>query len=759
MTDNKSLDKQALEFHNKNTPGKISILPTKPLVTQRDLSLAYSPGVAAPCLEIANDPNKAYDYTAKANFVAVISNGSAVLGLGNLGALASKPVMEGKSVLFKRFADIDSIDLEIDTQDPEEFINSVKYLSPSWGGINLEDIKAPECFIIEERLKKLMDIPIFHDDQHGTAIITAAGLINAAYIAKKDLADLKIVINGAGAAGIACAELIKDMGGTANNVVICDTRGVIYKGREAGMNKWKELHAVETNDRSLEDALTNADVFIGLSVKGAVTQDMVKKMADTPIIFAMANPDPEITPEDAKAVRPDAIIATGRSDYNNQVNNVMGFPYIFRGALDVRATQINQEMKIAAAEALARLARKSVPDEVRKAYAGKKMIFGPDYIIPVPFDPRLMTTIPVAVAKAAMETGVARKNIDNLNQYKQELGARLDPTSNAMSLILDRAQANPQRVIFAEGEDDEVIKAAIMMRDNQYGLPVLIGRSEKIKSALGNLGPDYSLEGIEVLNAAVTNKLDEYIDYFYQKMQRKGYLYRDCARLVKNDRNIFSACVLALGDADAMITGFTKGYYASFKDVSLVLDAEENKRVFSYSILIKKDHNLIISDSTIHELPTAEELADITCQTAEIARDLGYNPRAALLSFSNFGNPMHQKATRIRDAVKVLDHRQVDFEYDGEMSASTALNVELQKIYPFCRLTGPANILIMPALHTAHISTKLLQEVADGAVIGPILTGFEKPVQIMPLGYTASDIVNMAAFAAVDAIKLKQKKK
>lgn len=743
-------DKEALAYHKMdNKPGKIAITATKPLLSQHDLSLAYSPGVAAPCLAIQKDPEAIYEYTSKGNMVAVISNGTAVLGLGNLGAGASKPVMEGKAVLFKRFADIDAIDLEINTEDPQEFINVVKYLGPSWGGINLEDIKAPECFIIEEELKKIMDIPVFHDDQHGTAIITAAGLINACHITERRFEDIKIVVNGAGAAAIACIELLKRMGVRHENVILCDTKGVIYKGRPDGMNKWKEKHAIETKHRSLEEALVGADVFLGLSSKDAVSKKMVSTMGARPIIFAMANPDPEITPEDVLSVRDDAIIATGRSDYNNQVNNVMGFPYIFRGALDVRATTINEEMKIAAANALAELARGPIPNEVLSAYAGRKMQYGPEYIIPVPFDPRLISTIPIAVAKAAIESGVAKRTDIDFKKYKIELEGRLNSKANFMNWAFDKMQAKSTKIIFAEGEEEETIKAAIMMAENNYGRPVIVGRQSKIMPIVESIGADLDLQGIEIINAAVSPNVDKYIDYLYQRLQRQGYLYRDCARMVKTDRNIFAACMVALGDADSMVTGATKSYSTCLSDVLKVIDPKENHIVFSYSILISKRHNIIIADNTVHELPSGDDLADITMQTADIARGFGYNPRAALLSFSNFGSPMRPRADRIRDAVRILDERGAAFEYDGEMSAEVALNKELIKLYPFCRLSDAANILIMPGLHTASIATQLLEEFAAGAFIGPVLTGLKSPVQIVQMGASANDILNFAALTIV----------
>ncbi|MFV9875957.1 MAG: NADP-dependent malic enzyme [Rickettsiales endosymbiont of Dermacentor nuttalli] len=745
-------DKEALDFHSNGKSGKISISPIKPLITQRDLSLSYSPGVAVPCLEIQKDPTKAYDYTAKGNFVAVISNGTAVLGLGNLGALASKPVMEGKAVLFKRFADIDSIDIEVDTTDPESFVNAIRYLSPSWGGINLEDIKAPECFIIEDKLRELMDIPVFHDDQHGTAIITLAGLINAVHLTGREFKDIKIVVNGAGAAGIACVELIKAYGVSHDNIILCDTKGVVYEGRTEGINQWKSVHAVKTEKRTLTEALEGADVFIGLSVKGAVTQNMVKGMNDQPIIFAMANPDPEITPEEIKEVRDDAIIATGRSDYNNQINNVMGFPYIFRGALDVRASTINEAMKIAAAESIAALAREHVPDEVFAAYSGKKMLYGPDYIIPVPFDTRLITTVPPAVAKAAMDSGVAKLPIQDVLAYKRELGARLNPTANSMNMIYDRVSENKKKIIFAEGEEEQIIRTALLWRDNGYGTPILIGRERRIREALVNIAANISLEGIEIKNAANCDKVNYYTDFMYKKLQRKGYLHRDCIRLVKNDRNIFAACMLACGDGDALITGLTRGYTTSLEDVSKIISTKSKSMVFAISIMVAQGRTIFISDTSVNEIPTAGELAHIAIETAAMARRMGYEPRVALLSFSNFGNPLKERAKRVRDAVEILDKMDLDFEYDGEMSVDIALNPELLKLYPFSRLTKPANILIMPALHSANISSKLLQELGGGSVLGPILTGLEYPVQIIPMGSTVSEILNLAAFAAIDAI-------
>jgi malate dehydrogenase (oxaloacetate-decarboxylating)(NADP+) len=750
-------DEEALAYHAEGSPGKLSILPTKPLMTQRDLSLGYSPGVAVPCLAIQKDPNKAYDYTARGNFVAVISNGTAVLGLGNLGALASKPVMEGKAILFKRFADIDGIDIEVDTRDVDEFVNCVRLLGPSWGGINLEDIAAPECFIIEQRLREAMDIPVFHDDQHGTAIITAAGIINAADLTGRKLKDMKIVVLGAGAAGIACLELIKRMGVKHENALLLDRTGVIYQGRTEGMNQWKSAHAVKTNKRTLADALEGADMFMGLSSKNAVTKEMVKSMAKNPIIFAMANPDPEITPEEVYSVRKDAIVATGRSDYPNQVNNVMGFPYIFRGALDVRARTINEEMKIAAAEAIAALAREDVPDEVAAAYAGRKMEYGPEYIIPAPFDPRLMTTVPVAVAQAAMKSGVARKPILDIEAYRKELAARRDPTANSMQQIFDAVRENPQRIIFAEGEEEKIIRAAVQWRDNGYGKPILVGRTDRVQALLKKMSIA-NWQDIEIANAAVSKHTDQYIEYLYPRLNRQGFLYRDVARMVKNDRNIFAACMLAMGHGDAMITGATRNYTVSLDNITRVIDIRKDEFLFGVTLVVAKGKTLFFADTTVQELPSAEQLAHIAVRTALAARRMGHEPRVALLSYSTFGNPMREKSARIRDAVKVLDSMKVDFEYDGEMSADVALNKEILSLYPFCRLSAPANVLIMPALHTAHVASNLLQELGDGVTIGPVLMGLSRPAQIVSMSASVSEILNLTAVAALHALGEQQNK-
>ena len=742
-------DQEALHFHQMGRPGKLEIVPTKPMATQRDLSLAYSPGVAVPVKAIAEDPSRAFDYTTRGNLVAVISNGTAILGLGNLGALASKPVMEGKSVLFKRFADVDSIDLEVDTEDPDAFINAVRYLGPSFGGINLEDIKAPECFIIEERLRELMDIPVFHDDQHGTAIIAAAGILNALKLTGRDIKNTKLVCNGAGAAGIACLELIKAMGFAPENVILCDTKGVVYKGRTEGMNQWKSAHATETKARSLMDAMQGADVFFGLSAKGALSPDMVKAMAPNPIIFAMANPDPEITPEEAMAVRDDVIIATGRSDYPNQVNNVLGFPYIFRGALDVRATTINMEMKIAATLALAELAREDVPDEVATAYQGARPRFGRDYIIPVPFDPRLIHTIPPAVAKAAMETGVARRPIVDLEAYKAQLSARRDPVAGALQRTIERVRRYPKRVVFAEGEEEQVIRAAVSFAAQGLGTAILVGREDRIYETATFAGIDLEgRDGIEIHNARLSHRNAAYANYLYERLQRNGYLFRDCQRLINQDRNHFGAAMVALGDADAMVTGVTRNYSIALQDIRHVIDTKPGHRLIGVSLVLSRGRTVLVADTAITEMPTAEELAEIAIEAARVARRLGYEPRVAMLAFSTFGHPPGERSAKVIEAVRILDQKRVDFEYDGEMAADVALNKELLQQYPFARLSDTANVLIMPAFHSASISTKMLQSLGGSTVIGPLLVGLDKPVQIVPLGAKDSDIVNMAALAA-----------
>ncbi len=748
----KSLKQDALNFHATGRPGKLEITPTKPLTTQRDLSLAYSPGVAEPCLAIKVSPDKAYDYTAKGNLVAVISNGTAVLGLGNIGAGASKPVMEGKAVLFKKFADIDGVDLELNTEDVDRFVDAVSLLGPSFGGINLEDIKSPECFIIEQRLREVMEIPVFHDDQHGTAIIAAAGLINALHLTGRDVRDIKVVSSGAGAASIACVELIKAMGVKHENVLMCDRSGVVYQGREDGMNQWKSAHAVKTDARTLADALKGADVFLGLSAAKAMSTDMLKSMADRPIVFAMANPEPEIMPDAAKKARPDAIIATGRSDYPNQVNNVLGFPYIFRGALDVRATAINEEMKIAAAHAIAMLAREDVPDEVTDAYAGESMRYGEDYIIPAPFDPRLISAVSSAVAQAAMTSGVAKRPIDDLESYRRNLSARLDPTASFLQEVFERITPENKRVVFTEGEEEVSIRAALAFSNSGYGHPVLLGREVRIKQIIADMGLDGASD-LEIINAKISDHNKDYIGFLYQKLRRRGVLERDCQRMVNHDRNVFAACMVANGHADALVTGMTRSFQASFEYVTQVIGPKKGKEFVTTSMLVSRGRTVFMGDTSIHERPSGEQMADIAEVIAEKARSMGHIPRVAILSFSNFGSPESGITQTARDAVAVLDKRKVKFEYEGEMTADIALNYDLmQSRYPFSRLTGPANILVMPGLHSANISFKLMQQLGGGSVIGPMILNGEYPFQIIPMSASVSDLVNAAALAAYESL-------
>lgn len=739
-------EQEALDFHGQGRPGKLEIIASKPMATQRDLSLAYSPGVAVPVQAIADNPGCAYDFTAKGNLVAVISNGTAILGMGNLGALASKPVMEGKAVLFKRFADVDSIDIEVDTEDPRKFIEAVALLGPSFGGINLEDIAAPACFQIEQELKERMNIPVFHDDQHGTAIISAAGLINACFITGRDVSSVKVVVNGAGAAAIACAELIKAMGVRGDNILMCDRKGVIHKGRD-DLDQWKSAYAVETDRRTLAEALVGADVFLGLSAAGALKPEMMADMAREPIIFAMANPDPEITPPDAKAARPDAIIATGRSDYPNQVNNVLGFPFIFRGALDVRATSINDEMKIAAAQALAELARAAVPEEVAAAYGGQNHSFGREYIIPAPFDPRLMEVVASAVAEAAMRTGVARKPIEDMAKYRQQLRARLNPTTAVMSLAYEAARSKPKRVLFAEGEESTVLRAAIAFREGGYGTPVLVGR-EDVYDQLRELGVDKP-EEYEVLNSRNSPLVGRAVDYIYARHQRHGLLRREVERMVNQDRNYFTAAMLALGEADAMITGTTRPFSQSLKQVRTVIDDEAGATPFGINIIVGRHQAVLMADTAVSERPSAEQLASIATRSAAFARHMGLEPRVAFVSYTTFGNPPGMHVEELREAVKLLDGRSCDFEYEGEMGPDVALDFDAQRrFYPFSRLTGPANILIMPGLQSANLSAKLLRALGGESVIGPVLLGLHHPVQIAPMTATASDLVTLAVLAA-----------
>ncbi|MEZ5684099.1 NADP-dependent malic enzyme [Novosphingobium sp.] len=739
-------EREALFYHKTIRPGKIEIIASKPMATQRDLSLAYSPGVAVPVQAIADDPGAAFDYTAKGNLVAVISNGTAILGMGNLGALASKPVMEGKAVLFKRFADVDSIDIELASEDPDAIIEAVALMEPSFGGINLEDIKAPECFVIEQALRERMKIPVMHDDQHGTAIIAAAGLVNACHLTGRQFKDVKVVVNGAGASALACTALIKSMGVRHENVTVCDRSGVIWRGRESGMDQWKSAHAIDTAARSLEEALVGADIFLGLSAAGALKPEYVEKMAPRPIIFAMANPDPEIRPEDAKAVRPDAIIATGRSDYPNQVNNVLGFPFIFRGALDVHATTINEEMKIAAARAIAELARETVPEEVAAAY-GKKHQFGPEYIIPAPFDPRLMEVVSSAVAKAAMDSGVAGKPIEDFDAYRTSLKARLNPTTSVLTQVYEQVKASPKRVIFAEAENEVVLRAAIQYRDFGYGEPVLVGRTQAVRDKLIELGignPD----SFQIENSATSEHVPGMVDELYRRLQRRGFLERDVRRMVNQDRNIFASLLLKLGVGDAMVTGMTRPFAQTMREVMQVLDPAPGKIPFGVHLMIGKNYTVFLADTTINERPSAEMLAHIATETAAVARRLGHEPRVAFLSYSTFGNPPGRWLEGIRDAVTLLDQQGVNFEYEGEMAPDAALNPTVMKNYPFCRLTAPANVLIMPGLQSANLSAKLLRELAGNATIGPMLLGMEKPVQVAPMTAIAPDVLTLAVLAA-----------
>ncbi|MEZ5994278.1 MAG: NADP-dependent malic enzyme [Hyphomonadaceae bacterium] len=761
MADSKQTftDAEALEFHRAPSPGKISITPTKPMATQRDLSLAYSPGVAVPVRAIAEDPERAYDYTSKGNLVAVISNGTAILGLGNLGAVASKPVMEGKAVLFKRFADVDSIDIEVTTQDIEEFITTVRNIGPTFGGINLEDIKSPECFVIESRLRDELDIPVFHDDQHGTAIIAAAGLLNACELTGRRLQDITVVVNGAGAAGLSCIGLIKQLGVPHQNVIVCDSKGVVYQGRTESMDQFKTAHAIDTKARTLTDAMKGADVFMGLSVAGAVTKDMVKSMAKKPIIFAMANPDPEITPEEVHEARKDAIVATGRSDYPNQVNNVLGFPYIFRGALDVRARTINEEMKVAAARALAELAKQDVPDEVAAAYHGRRPKFGPEYIIPAPFDPRLISEIPPFVAQAAMDSGVARKPIGDMQAYKHSLAQRLDPTAAMMQRVQTVVRRKPKRIVFAEGEEPSVIRAAYAFQELGLGKSLLVGREDLVRANMVQVGVPADAR-LDVVNARLTEHNGAYTDYLYRRLQRFGFLQRDAQRLVNLDRNVFGACMVAAGHADGMVTGVTRNYATALDDILKAIDPGRGERVMGISIVLMKGRTLFISDTAVCEFPNPEELAQITTQAAATARLVGATPRVALVSHSTFGNPKMDRSEKIREAVSILDRREdVDFEYEGEMNVDVALNPDMRELYPFSRLSEAANILVMPALHSASIATSLLTTAGGATVIGPVLTGLAKPIQIAPLGGAVSDIVTYATLAAFQAAEAKNEVK
>ena len=751
-------DKEALEFHSLNKPGKIEINSSKPMTTKRDLALAYSPGVAVPVQAIADNPETAYDYTSKGNLVAVISNGSAILGMGNLGALASKPVMEGKAVLFKRFADIDSIDLEIDSQDSDEIINSIKNFACSFGGINLEDIAAPDCFIIEEKLKEILDIPVFHDDQHGTAIITTAALINALDISGKSIKDIKVVVNGAGASAIACTNLFKNSGVPSENVIMLDRKGVVYRGRTEGMDQWKSAHAVETKKRTLEEAINGADVFLGLSAKGALKKELVKTMAKNPIIFACANPDPEITPEEIMEVRDDAIIATGRSDYPNQVNNLIGFPYIFRGALDVRATTINEEMKVAAANAIAKLAREDVPDEVVAAMGGDRPKYGKDYIIPSTFDPRLISVIPAAVAKAAMDSGVAKKPIKDFEAYKDQLKQRLDPSVTIMQGINSHIKKNQKRIVFADGEDENTLKAAIAFKNSKLGTPILIGKKTKIKERIKEIGYNENFD-IEIVNSEDTKKREKYVNFLFEKMQReKGLLERDCDRLVRNDRVVWASCMVACGDADGAVTGNTRRFGASFDKVTQVIDARPGEIMFGLNMVVAKGKTIFVGDTSVNEYPSSEELAEIAISSARVVKMFGFVPKVAFVSHSTFGQPLTSRTKHIKKAVEILKDKNVDFDFDGDMQPDVALNEEYKELYPFSSIVGNANILIMPGQHSAAISYKMMKSLGDTRVIGPLLIGLGQPIEIAPLRSSTSEIINLASVAAYSADVIDYKK-
>ena len=750
-------DKEALDFHSRNKPGKIEINSSKPMTTKRDLALAYSPGVAVPVQAIADNPEAAYDYTSKGNLVAVISNGSAILGMGNLGALASKPVMEGKAVLFKRFADIDSIDLEIDSQDPDEIINSIKNFACSFGGINLEDIAAPDCFIIEEKLKEILDIPVFHDDQHGTAIITTAALINALDISNKSIKEIKVVVNGAGASAMACTNLFKNSGVPQKNIIMVDRSGVIYRGRK-GLNQWKSSHAIETKHRTLDEAINGADVFLGLSAKGALSKNMVKKMAKDPIIFACANPDPEITPEEIQEVRDDAIIATGRSDYPNQVNNLIGFPYVFRGALDVRAKTINEEMKVAAADAIAKLTREDVPDEVVAAMGGDRPHYGKEYIIPSTFDPRLISVIPAAVAKAAMNSGVARKDIDDFEIYKEQLKQRLNPSLTIMQGINSYIKKNQKRIVFADGEDKNTLKAAIAFKNSKLGIPILVGKKEKIKETIKEIGYDDHF-GIEIINSTDSEKREKYVNYLFKKMQREqGLLERDCDRLVRNDRVIWASCMVACGDADGAVTGNTRRFGASLDKITQVINPRLGEIMFGLNMVVSKGKTIFVGDTSVNEYPSSEELAEIAISAARVVKLFGFVPKVAFVSHSTFGQPLTSRTKHIKKAVEILKDKNVDFDFDGDMQPDVALNEEYKELYPFSSIVGNANILIMPGQHSAAISYKMMKSLGDTKVIGPLLIGLGQPIEIAPLRSSTSEIINLASVAAYSADVIDYKK-
>ena len=741
----------ALAYHRRERKGKLEVVPSKPCATQRDLSMAYTPGVAQPCLEIHKNPEDAYNYTAKGNLVAVVSNGTAVLGLGNIGALAGKPVMEGKGVLFKRFADIDVFDIELNTKDPDEIIRAVQLLEPTFGGINLEDIKAPECFYIEEKLKETLNIPVFHDDQHGTAIISGAALVNALELVGKKIDQIKMVINGAGAAGIACAQLYVQLGVRKENIILCDSKGVIYKGRTEGMNPYKEQFANDTPTRTLAEAMVGADVFAGVSVANCVTPDMVRSMAEKPIIFAMANPDPEITYDVATAARPDVIMATGRSDFPNQVNNVLGFPFLFRGALDVRASAINDEMKIAATRALANLAKEDVPDQVCKAYGVERLTFGPEYIIPKPFDPRVLLWEAPAVAKAAMESGVAKINID-LDKYREQLEARLGKSREVMRLVIHKARKAPKRIVYPEGENQKILRAAHIVLEEKIAKPILLGRPKVIREQLETLQIDLDLSQVEIIEPAKSPRFQEYSTEHYRIRQRKGRTMSDIIELLKLPR-VFAPMMVHMGDADGVIAGVTMHYPDTIRPaLRIIKKRPEFRKVAGMYMLIFKNRIFFLADTTVNIDPNPEELADIALLTAETVKRFDITPRIAMLSFSNFGSVEHPYTTKVKEATELVKKIAPDLMIDGEMQANTAVvSGIIESDFPFSTLKGGANVLIFPNLDAGNIAYKLLIHLGGAEPIGPILMGLQKSVHVLQRGCEVNDIVNMTAIAVVEA--------
>jgi len=742
--------KEALDYHAFPKPGKIEITPTKPCRTQRDLSMAYTPGVAEACLEIKNNAHDAFKYTGRGNLVAVVTNGTAVLGLGDIGALAGKPVMEGKAVLFKRFADVNVFDIEVNSHNPDDVIKVCQLLEPTFGGINLEDIKAPECFYIEETLKKTMNIPVFHDDQHGTAIITGAALLNALEIVGKDIHKVKVVFNGAGASGIASAEHYIRLGVKRENIFLVDTKGLVYEGRTEGMNPYKQRFAHKTSLRTLAEVVEGADVLVGLSVKGAFTSAMLKSMADKPVLFAMANPDPEITYEEARAARKDIIACTGRSDYPNQVNNVLGFPFIFRGALDVHATAINEEMKLAASRALAALAKEDVPDSVCRAYGVERFAFGPDYILPTPFDPRALVWVASAVAKAAMETGVALEPVD-LQEYREQLEKRLGKAHEIMRIVIHKAQAKPKRVVFPEGDNDKVLRASHILSDGKIARPILLGNEQSIRARAGELG--VVLEGMDIVDPKNSAWRDVYIQELYWLRQRRGVTLSEARELIEN-RNVFGSLMVHMGDADALVSGVTQHYPDTIRPALQIIKVREGLHKVSglYVLVTRKGDLLFLADCSVNIDPTAEELAEIALCAVDAARRFDVTPRVAMLSFSNFGSTNHPISEKVRRATEIVKHRDPSLIVDGEVMADTAVTPEiLEREYPFSTLKGGANVLIFPDLNSANIAYKLLMRVGGAEAIGPILMGLSKPAYVLPRGAEVEDIVNSAALAVVDA--------